>query len=436
MSLNAPALPNISSLSYERPAARFCFAPSDLWRLIFGGLLCTLLFATAPVQAVAANDSVVLAQAIDASSPTSEISDSSRRSTRHRHDHNHDGHDHDHGHAHGTDGLHDHDGENGSLTWLWGCLAAYSVLIAAASLFGGWLPGRFQFTHLQFQMLLSLIGGLLLGIAIFHLLTHAIHELGTSEIDAIAGWLMAGILMMFFLLRAFHVHHHEPAPTTLAAGESAPTQQGSHDTGHVHMHDHDCGHDHDHDDSHTSADSASSQETQGLCHHAHADHAHSRLGWAGMFFGLGVHTLLDGIALGASMKADFLHGLTGLLGIGVLAGIVLHKPLDSLSITALMLDARCARRQRILVNLIYATLCPLGAALFLLGVSTVGGAAATVVAYSLAFSAGIFICVALSDLLPEMEFHSHHRWRLTICLLAGIAIAWGLRFLEPEHLHH
>ncbi len=33
----------------------------------------------------------------------------------------------------------------------------------------------------------------------------------------------------------------------------------------------------------------------------------------------------------------------------------------------------------------------------------------SVAGWGLAFSAGVFLCIALSDLLPEMEFHSHHR---------------------------
>ena len=52
---------------------------------------------------------------------------------------------------------------------------------------------------------------------------------------------------------------------------------------------------------------------------------------------------------------------------------------------------------------------------------------------ALAIAAGIFLCIALGDLLPEMEFHSHHGWLLTTLLLLGIAIAWGLTFIEPHH---
>ncbi len=49
---------------------------------------------------------------------------------------------------------------------------------------------------------------------------------------------------------------------------------------------------------------------------------------------------------------------------------------------------------------------------------------------------GVFLCISLSDLLPEMEFHSHNRIRLSVALILGIATAWGIGFLEPKHAHH
>ena len=322
-------------------------------------------------------------------------------------------HDHHHGHQHRHDHPHPQAGDSpGEWSAPWGSLGAYSFLIAGASLVGGWLPGRVKFSHLQFQMLLSVVGGLLLGIGVFHLLTHAVHSLGPGRIDTVALWVMAGIVAMFFLLRAFHVHHHEPdvpLDGEVAAEQAAPQADADH-----HHHDHgvQCSHDH------------------------HATHAPSgRLGWAGLFFGLGVHTLLDGLALGASMQADALHGIAALVGAGVMLGIVLHKPLDSLTITALMINAGCSKRQKWIVNVIYALLCPLGAAAFFLGISTVGTAITEIVGASLAFSAGVFVCIALSDLLPEMEFHSHHRMRLSLCLMAGIVLAWAIQFVEPAHLH-
>jgi zinc and cadmium transporter len=57
--------------------------------------------------------------------------------------------------------------------------------------------------------------------------------------------------------------------------------------------------------------------------------------------------------------------------------------------------------------------------------------------YALAFSAGTFLCIATSDLLPELQFHSHDRLKLSLALLAGVALATiGAYFDLAGHSHH
>ncbi len=58
--------------------------------------------------------------------------------------------------------------------------------------------------------------------------------------------------------------------------------------------------------------------------------------------------------------------------------------------------------------------------------------------YALVFCAGTFLCIACADLLPELQFHSHDRLKLSLALLAGLAIAVAItRFgpAEPGHDH-
>lgn len=303
-------------------------------------------------------------------------------------------------HAHGHNHSHLHAGDLVTSSDLLRLLCVYALVVTAASLLGGWIPTRLRLTHVQFQRVLSIVGGMLLGIGMFHLFPHAVHELGVVHIDFIVMWMVGGILMMFLLLRAFHVHHHEPDPSLVNGDEPTNTKSSE-----------GAGQDHSH------------------------QHAHCNLSWAGMLFGLGIHTLLDGVALGASMQADAMHGPHSWWGLGVLLGIAVHIPLDSLSFTSLMLGAKRTKAECVAANLIYSLLCPVGAALFLWGVGFAGDQATTVIGAGLAFSAGLFLCIALADLLPEMEFHTHHRWQLSTFLLTGVALAWGMRFLEPAHLH-
>jgi zinc and cadmium transporter len=122
------------------------------------------------------------------------------------------------------------------------------------------------------------------------------------------------------------------------------------------------------------------------------------------------------------------------LGLGVFLAILLHKPLDALSITSLMRAGGWGGGARLAANLGFALLCPLGAVLFVWGVGFLDDQA-FVVGCALAFSAGVFLCISLGDLLPEVHFHSHDRVKLTLVFLVGIALAYGLRFVEPGFTH-
>jgi zinc and cadmium transporter len=311
-------------------------------------------------------------------------------------------------------------------------IATYCLLIVVASLAGGWLPTVVRLTHVRTQVLVSFVGGLMLGISLLHLLPHAVAEIGRGApatdrefhaLDLAVRWMLGGWLAMFFLIRAFHFHHHGdielPVPDEGGAHET-PTAADS--AAHAAAHDH-VAHDHHHD------------------HHHHHGHAHSPpaphgLSWLGVFFGLAVHTLIDGMALAASVRAEAAHG-TGLdvYGVGTFLAILLHKPLDAVSITSLMAAGGWSIRSRNMVNAGFALMCPLGAALLVLGADHLGGNASLVVGCALAFSAGVFLCISLGDLLPELEFHSHDRLKLSLALLLGIALAWAIGWLEPGHVH-
>jgi len=293
-----------------------------------------------------------------------------------------------------------------------GLLAIYSVIVVGCSLLGGWLPKFIRFTHTRIQILISLVGGLMLGIAVFHLLPHAVHEMGSSRIGEIAWAMMIGMVVMFFMLRFFHFHNHDAVDFSEQTSKNSELSVSK-------TCDHDLSHEHG-------------------SHAHHHDHSHqSGLSWVGVLIGLGFHTLLDGVALASTMQVEFKHsgGQSMLWGIGVFLAIVLHKPLDAMSITSLMRaqgasDGKCA-----LVNILFSAMVPVGAMLVIAFGSFGGPFSQSIAGWGLAFSAGVFLCIALSDLLPEMEFHSHNRIRLSVALLLGIMIAWAIGFLEPSHLH-
>ena len=60
-------------------------------------------------------------------------------------------------------------------------LLVYSALIICASLLGGWLPSLIKMTHTRTQIMMSFVAGLMLGVAIYHLLPHAIATLDSHR---------------------------------------------------------------------------------------------------------------------------------------------------------------------------------------------------------------------------------------------------------------
>ena len=297
----------------------------------------------------------------------------------------------------------------------------YCLLILLASLAGGWISLVGRLTHTRTQLLMSFVAGLMLGVGLFHMLPHAAFE--TGSLDRTVWWTMTGLLMMFFLQRFFHFHQHGPTEMGLDADDpyAAARQEAA------------CGHDHDHDHDH-----AAHQHVAHAHHGHHHDVTHGHaLNWVGMAAGLTIHTLLDGIALAASVEVESAApAAAGLFGLGTFLAIVLHKPLDAMAITALMVAGGWSPLARHLVNGLFALVVPLGAGLFYLGVRQISADEHVVVGCALAFSAGTFLCISLSDLLPEVQFHTHDRIKLSLALLAGIAASYTIGFLEAAGHSH
>ncbi|MCA9237161.1 MAG: ZIP family metal transporter [Planctomycetales bacterium] len=273
-------------------------------------------------------------------------------------------------------------------------LTYYCVLILLASLAGGMIPVWFRLTHRWMQVAISFVAAAMFGIGLLHMLPHALSEarLAAASTDAQSAsrvdftvmlWVMAGWLTMFFIERFFCYHHHDL--------ETEP--DGS-------LHEHECS---DH------------------------DHHHHDITWAGAALGLTLHSILGGVALAASVMHR--HGTLPLAGLGTFLVILLHKPFDSMTITMLMGRDKTSLPWRQGVNGLFSLAIPLGAAIFYLGV-TGGQTSGAVVPYALAFSAGTFLCVSLSDLLPELQFHDHDRVKLSLALLAGLALSMGVAQLE------
>src|SRR5215471_15221964 len=291
--------------------------------------------------------------------------------------------------------------KSGAMTSSGWLLAVYCGFVLVASLAGGWLPLMVRLTHTRLQMAISFVAGLMLGIALLHFLPDADQQL--HSLDRTVAWTLGGFLTMFFLQRFFHFHHHD-----LPEGDPE-----------------DCCHDHDEPEGHD----------HGHSHHAHtlAEKSARQLSWIGTALGLTLHSLLDGLALAAAVAAAT-QGHAGLAGLGTALAVILHKPFDAMAVSTLMAAGGSSRFSRQLLNGLFALATPVGVALFYLGANHFADSNASFLGGALAFCAGTFLCIASSDLLPELQFHSHDRLKLSVALMLGIGIAVLIGAMEPhEH---
>ncbi len=275
-------------------------------------------------------------------------------------------------------------------------LTFYCLLILGASVVGGMIPIWIRLTHRGMELAVSFVAGVMLGVGLLHMLPHALEQARISSPGAegleitLMLWVLAGLLTMFFIERFFCFHHHG-----VEGGEVA-------------------------------------------CQHAHGEepsshappHGHD-LTWSGAALGLTLHSIIAGVALAASVEHG--HGMS-LAGLGPFLVILFHKPFDSMTIATLMARGGWSMPWRHLINGLFSLAIPLGVGIFYGGI--LGPSSGTTLAYALAFAAGTFLCIALSDLLPELQFHAHDRGKLSLALLVGLALAYGVCRLEAgSHSH-
>ena len=257
-------------------------------------------------------------------------------------------------------------------------LALYSVAILAGALAGGALPllgGRSRSDGM-----LSFSAGVMLGAAFFHMLPEAAEGAGLVAIP----WVLVGFLFLFLLERYVLVH---------VCGEPGVAPDAG---SHVHVH-------------------------GGEGHTGTGCEVHT-LGLAA-FVGLSLHTLVDGFALGAASGEER-------LGLLVFLAILAHKVPSSFSLSAILRAEGYSRARALVMNAIFALMVPFGAAIYVAVRELVHAESFTSLA--LAASAGTFLHLALSDIIPDLHRRASSRLRLSGLLLLGVAAMWALRLVHAH----
>jgi zinc and cadmium transporter len=229
-------------------------------------------------------------------------------------------------------------------------LAFYLPTVIFISLLGGFLPLLRELSQKALALLLSFSAGVLLGAVFFHMMP----ETGRVLNDGIGWPILTGFLLIFIMERFVFVHACE---------------------------EHTC-------DIHQMGIPA--------------------------FLGISLHSLLDGVALGAGLMLPQ-------LGPVVLLAVLVHKMPDSMSISSILLSAGWHRRNVAVLSILFALTTPVGA---LIAYFFLRSLAPEHIAFALGISAGTFLAIATADILPQVHRIQQRNPTTIIFLLFGLFVSW------------
>ncbi len=115
------------------------------------------------------------------------------------------------------------------------------------------------------------------------------------------------------------------------------------------------------------------------------------------FLGIGFHSLLDGVIIGAGF-AD-----SAVTGIIATVGVIMHEFPEGLSMMAILLHAGLTRAKALAYSVIVALATPVGA---IVSYVALQGIRADMLGGLLGIAAGSFLYIAASDLIPETRRQS------------------------------
>lgn len=143
------------------------------------------------------------------------------------------------------------------------------------------------------------------------------------------------------------------------------------------------------------------------------------LGWSA-YLGIALHSLVDGLAVGASLSSLTLSTV-------VFLAILVHKVPESFSLGCLLRLGNRTRLRLVVMMAFFALATPLGAVVTHLVIKEMPP---TALGAALGFSAGTFLFVSTGDLLPQLKLHDQKERMQLVYLLSGVGLALLGRFIE------
>lgn len=160
------------------------------------------------------------------------------------------------------------------------------------------------------------------------------------------------------------------------------------------------------------------EKTSVWFHHHHEPHG-TDPEIVGVFLGDTLHNFIDGLAIGAAFLVSVPTGIATALAVGM------HEFPQEIADFSLYIRAGFSNRKTIFLNVVSSLMSVFGAVLVYLSGNILEGK----IGYLLALTAGMFLYIALADLLPELHFEKNHEKeasREIVVFLGGIVVTYAM----------
>ncbi len=213
---------------------------------------------------------------------------------------------------------------------------------------GGWVPTVKLLSQTTFRLVISFCAGILLGAVFFHILP----EIATVLESQLGYSIMFGFLLIFVLEKFIMVH---------------PCEEGE-------------------------------------CNY-------HKVGLAA-YVGIGLHSILDGIAIGAGTMMN--------LSVIIILAVTIHKFPAALALSSLLVKGGEYSKKKILFSMfIFSLATPVGA---LFTIYFFQGLDDYIVATALGISAGTFLFISIGDLLPTVYEEHEKGYKNLVSLCMGTVV--------------
>ncbi len=222
------------------------------------------------------------------------------------------------------------------------------MFVFAISMIGGWVPTVKLLSQTTFRLVISFCAGILLGAVFFHILP----EIATVLESQLGYSIMFGFLLIFVLEKFIMVH---------------PCEEGE-------------------------------------CNY-------HKVGLAA-YVGIGLHSILDGIAIGAGTMMN--------LSVIIILAVTIHKFPAALALSSLLVKGGEYSKKKILFSMfIFSLATPVGA---LFTIYFFQGLDDYIVATALGISAGTFLFISIGDLLPTVYEEHEKGYKNLVSLCMGTVV--------------